>query len=79
MDWSATDLYGTTPQAPAWGGAAAPTQAMGATSRYGGWRGLVDPANPLVWFGAILLVTVGAAGVAGSVRLGKASLRASVG
>lgn len=78
MDMTAAGLYGTTPQAPAWGGAAAPTQAMGATSTVGGWRGLVDPHNPLAWFGAILLVTVGAAGVAGSVRLGRAKLSASL-
>ncbi|HTF08537.1 MAG TPA: hypothetical protein VK659_10250 [Asanoa sp.] len=39
----------------------------------------ISPRNPLVWIGAILLVTVGAAQVAGSVRLGKAKVSASVG
>jgi len=75
----ATSLYGTTPQSPSWG-SAAPTQAMGAdiTSAHG-WRGLIDPSNPLVWFGAILLVTAGAAGIAGSVRLGPAKFSGSVG
>lgn len=77
--FTASSLYGTTTQAPSYG-STAPTQAMGTDiTSAGGWRGLVDPGNPLVWFGAILLVTVGAAGVAGSVRLGKATLRASVG
>lgn len=44
-----------------------------------GLAALVDPHNPLVWFGAFLLITVGAASVAGSVRLGKAKVSASVG
>ena len=78
MDWTATSLYGTTPQAAAWGGAAAPTQAMASTATSGGWRGLVDPHNPLAWFGAVLLVTVGAAGLSGSVRLGRAKLSANL-
>lgn len=76
--FTAQSLYGATPQAPSYG-VAAPTQTMATNDITSGWRGLVDPNNPLVWFGAILLVTVGAAGVAGSVRLGKATLRASVG
>jgi hypothetical protein len=75
MDWSASSLYGATPQAPSYG-VAAPTQGMGTDDIATGWRGLVDPNNPLMWFGIVLLVTVGAAGVAGSVRLGRA--RASV-
>jgi len=78
MGWDATTLYGTTPQAPTWGGAAAPTQAMATTARSGGWRGLVDPHNPLAWFGAVLLVTVGAAGLSGTVRLGRAKLSAAL-
>ena len=78
MDWTATSLYNTTPQAPAWAGVAAPTQAMATTANSGGWRGLVDPHNPLMWFGAVLLVTVGAAGLSGSVRLGRAKLSAAL-
>jgi hypothetical protein len=45
----------------------------------GGWRALIDPHNGLVWVGLVLLVTVGAAGAAGSVRLGRAKVSASVG
>jgi len=71
--YDAQSIYGATPQAPSYG-VAAPTQAMGTDDIRTGWRGLVDPNNPLMWFGVILLVTVGAAGVAGSVRLGRARL-----
>lgn len=71
-------LYGCTPQAPSYG-VAAPTQSMATDQLASGVRGLLDPHNPLVWFGAILLVTVGAAGFAGSVKLGKAKLSANVG
>jgi hypothetical protein len=78
MDLSAHGLYGAAVQAPAYG-VAAPTQQMGTSDMAGGWRALVDPSNPLVWFGALLLITVGAAGAAGSVRLGRAQVRASVG
>lgn len=38
-----------------------------------------SPRNPLVWLGGVLAVTVGLASVAGSVRLGKAKVSASVG
>lgn len=80
MGWDAQSLYGQSSQAPSYGPSAAPTQAMAHTDDIRtGVRGLVDPSNPLVWFGIILLVTVGAAGAAGSVRLGKAKLSASVG
>lgn len=44
-----------------------------------GLAGLVSPRNPLMWLGVILLATVGAAGLAGSVRLGPARLSGSVG
>lgn len=73
--YTAQSLYGATPQAPSYG-VAAPTQGMSTDDITSGWRGLIDPNNPLMWFGVVLLVTVGAAGVAGSVRLGRA--RASV-
>lgn len=75
--YSAQSLYGATPQAPSYG-VAAPTQTMATDDIASGVRGLIDPNNPLVWFGAILLVTVGAAGIAGSVRLGRAKLSASI-
>jgi hypothetical protein len=77
VEFSAQSLYGATPQAPSYG-VAAPTQAMGTDDITAGWKGLLDPNNPLFWFGAILLVTVGAVGVAGSVRLGRAKVSASL-
>ena len=75
--FSAQSLYGASAQAPSYG-VAAPTQHMATDDIRSGWPGLVDPNNPLVWFGAILLVSIGAAGVAGSVRLGKAKFSAAV-
>ena len=45
-----------------------------------GWKGLLDfRNNPLPWVGVVLLVTIGAGSVAGSVRLGRAKLSASLG
>jgi hypothetical protein len=44
-----------------------------------GLRSLLDPNNPLLWFIVVVAVTMGAAGVAGSVRLGKAKFSASAG
>jgi hypothetical protein len=75
--FTAASVYGATPQAPSYG-VAAPTQAMATDDIATGWRGLLDPANPLFWFGVVLLVTFGAAGAAGSVRLGRAKLSGSV-
>lgn len=76
--FTAASVYGTAVQAPNYG-IAEPTQHMGTDDIATGWRGLVDPHNPLMWFGVILLVTIGAAGVAGSVRLGRARIHAGVG
>lgn len=77
MEMTAANIYGT---APTFIGAVPEQTAMSATdSLPSGWKGLVSPKNPLAWFGAILLVTVGAAGLAGSVRLGPAKLSGSVG
>jgi hypothetical protein len=75
-NFTAASVYGSTPQAPSMVGK--PTQAMGLDDISTGWRGLVDPNNPLMWFGVILAVTFGLAGVAGSVRLGKAKLSADL-
>lgn len=76
--FTAQSLYGATPQAPSYA-QPAPTAAMAYTDDLAsGIRGLVDPNNPLFWFGVVLLVTVGAAGAAGSVRLGKAKISASI-
>lgn len=76
--FTAESMYGARPQAPSYG-VAAPTQSMGTDDIASGVRGLLDPNNPLVWFGAVLLVTVGAAGFASSVRLGKAKASIAVG
>lgn len=74
----ASTLYGANPQAPSYG-IAAPTQTMATDDITAGWKGLFDPKNPLMWFGVVLLVTVGAAGVAGSARIGKARVSGSLG
>lgn len=82
MGWTAQDLYGSTPQAPSYSPhmGAAPTQQMGThdADLMTGWKGLVDPGNPLFWLGVVLVVTVGLGGVAGSVRLGRARLSGSL-
>jgi hypothetical protein len=70
-------VYGATPQAPSYG-VAAPTERMATDDLVTGWKGLIDPNNPLFWFGVVLAVTFGAAGVAGSVRLGRAKLSADL-
>lgn len=75
----ASDIYGT---APVYMPAVQPDTAISATdvtSTTTGLRSLVDPKNPVVWFGVVLLITVGAAGFAGSVKLGPAKLGAAVG
>lgn len=78
--FTAQSLYGCAPNTPT-AGVAAPTErlGMGTGDLRTGVRGLLDPTNPLVWFGAFMLVTVGAASVAGSVRLGRAKVSANVG
>jgi hypothetical protein len=77
VSFTAASLYGATPQAPSYG-VAAPTQQMATDDITSGWKGLFDPNNPLFWFGVVLAVTLGAAGVAGSVRLGRAKLSADL-
>lgn len=76
--WDAQSLYGMGAGVPA-----ADTGTSQANPVAHDWapgvRGLVDPRNPLMWFGVILLATVGAAGIAGSVRLGPAKLSGQVG
>lgn len=78
LDYTAQTTYGIQPQMPA-AGLAKPTQHMATDDIAGGLRGLVDPNNPLFWLASIVLVTVGAAGFAGSVRLGRATAKVSVG
>lgn len=73
----AADIYGT---APVTSGPVRAQTAMSSTDAMpNGWMGLVSPRNPLFWIGAVVLVTVGAAGLAGSVRLGPAKLSGSIG
>lgn len=76
--FTAAEIYGTAPVYPGTG-ATAQTALSATTDMPQGWRGLCNPANPLMWFGLALLVTVGAAGAAGSVRLGPARISAGVG
>jgi len=76
--YTAQSIYGATPQAPSWG-VAAPTERMGTDDLQPGLRALIDPHNPLVWLGGIIAITVGLASVAGSVRVGKATLKGSLG
>lgn len=75
--YTAQSVYGVQPQMPSLG-IAAPTQTMATDDLKSGARALINPANPLFWFGLVLAVTFGAAGVAGSVRLGKAKASVSV-
>jgi hypothetical protein len=77
MYGTSAEIYGT---APTFIGAVTPDTAMSATdSAQRGLRALVDPNNPMLWFLGIVLVTVGAAGVAGTVRLGPAKIGANLG
>jgi len=77
MRFTAAEMYGT---APTYVGAVTPDTAMSATDSVSrGWRELVNPKNPIVWFGVVLLVTVGAAGVAGSARVGPVRVAGGVG
>lgn len=76
--FTAASQYGAQPQAPVYG-VATVTQAMGFEGDKHGLAALVDPHNPLVWFGGLLLVTVGAAAVSGSARLGRAKVSGSIG
>lgn len=75
--FTAAEQYGT--GIPTYG-VAAPTQQMAtdASNIKSGVRGLVDFNNPLFIFGLIMAVTLGLAGAAGSVRVGKAKVSASV-
>jgi hypothetical protein len=77
--FTAQDLYGATPQAPSLGVQAATEPLATGTDGLGGWRTIVDPRNPLAWFGVFLLATVGFASVAGSARIGTAKVTASLG
>ncbi len=77
--FTAADIYGLAPAAPQYGVNSAPTQHMATSDIANGWRGLVDPNNPLLWAGAFLLATFGLIAVSGAVRVGKVTASASVG
>jgi hypothetical protein len=77
MDMTAASVYGT---APTFIGTTPAQTAISATDDHpSGWKGLASPNNPLFWAFGLLLITVGAAGLAGSVKLGPAKLAGSVG
>lgn len=81
-NWTSQSLYGMGSASPVMDPVgAAPTQTMmPVTGDFGdGYKSLVNPRNPLFWFGVVLVVTVGAAGVAGTVRVGPARVSGSVG
>jgi hypothetical protein len=79
MDFYAANIYGTGPVAVPAVSPPASASSTDALGHAGGWKGLVSPKNPLMWIGAIALATMGAAGLAGSVRLGPAKASASLG
>lgn len=76
--YDAVSLYGATPQAPSMQ-ADEPMVPASTDDVASGVAGLMDPNNPLTWFGVFLLATVGFAGIAGSARLGAARVSASLG
>lgn len=78
--FSAAEIYGCAPVEPS------PVSTVGRETAYmspsivpSGVTGLLNPRNPLTWLAILALATVGAAGVAGSVRLGPARLSGAVG
>ena len=78
-DFSVASQIGLQPRGQTTGdtGVAAPTGRVAVSDT--DTMGLFSLRNPLTIFGIILLVTVGAAGAAGSVRLGKIKLSATAG
>ena len=79
MKMTAAELYGTSPVLPS-GTTSAPMGAhVGGDSDVGSWASLVNPRNPLVIFGVILAITVGAAGFAGSARVGSVRVAGAAG
>jgi hypothetical protein len=76
--FTAQSIYGTGPVVPGVG-VMADTEISATGTGSHGWRALVDPHNPIVWFGGLLLVTVGLAGIAGSARIGPVKVAGAVG
>ena len=77
--FTAESIYGMQPSVMTTAGLAAPTETMAVEDGSSGWKQLLDPHNPLLWFGGFLLATAGFAGIAGSVRVGPARVSGSVG
>lgn len=77
MQMTAASLYGANPQMPT--AASSPLQHAAADDVGGGLRSIVNPHNPLLWFGVALAVTAGAMGVAGSARVGSVAVSAKAG
>jgi hypothetical protein len=77
---TASSLFGAAVQVPTSpGGVSHSIPAMGPDTDKRGWRALLDTHNPLFWAGVVILVTFGAAGGAGSIRLGRAKGSVQVG
>ena len=76
--FTAAELYGASPSLGTGAYSTAPV-VRAADDMGSGLATLVNPRNPLMWFGVVLAVTLGAAGAAGSVRLGRARVAGSVG
>lgn len=76
--FTAQSIYGTAPVIPGVG-VSADTAISATSTSVRGWRAMLDPHNPLVWFAGLMLLTVGAAGVAGSARIGPVRVAGSAG
>lgn len=78
MDLSVMGQIGLRPMAPTvQNGVATDTQRVAVAD--GDTMPWWSPRNPLMWIAAIVAVTVGAASVAGSVRVGKVKVSGSAG
>ena len=80
MAYMAREVYGS-PQLPAAARAVEPAPiSQSSTDDLGnGARALLNPNNPLFWFGLLLAGTLGLVGVSGAARLGPARVAAGVG
>jgi hypothetical protein len=76
--YTAAQMYGATPQIP--NQVSTPLEgAMADDLSSGSLKTLINPRNPLFFFGVVLAVTLGAVGVAGSARVGPVKASGSVG
>jgi hypothetical protein len=80
MTWPSTyHLTGLHPVAAPVTDSAAPSMTKHVAAGTAPHPHILDPENPVFWFGVFLAFTLGAVGVAGAVRLGPARARVSVG